>query len=179
MVFCLLLVQLALSKGDSVQSPSGRLGVPIPAWGRLSLPSLPSCRHICVPPAVGSNIHIPQVAWQCTSTVPMAVPMHSPRGSAHTSHLGLACRLHEALQDLHQMLTRPPIPVNPFPKLTRLFLEYGCHLDLWDNQQVSFIRSTLHNLNKNTQVSRTECQKHVWVSPGLNIHAFRVTGFQQ
>ena len=38
-------------------------------------------------------------------------------------------RLYEALQHLHQMLTCPPIPVNPFPRLTRLFLEYGCRLD--------------------------------------------------
>ncbi|KAL3134106.1 hypothetical protein ABBQ32_008528 [Trebouxia sp. C0010 RCD-2024] len=43
-------------------------------------------------------------------------------------------RLHEALQDLHQVLTRPSIPINPFPRLTRLFLEYGCRLNLWDNQ---------------------------------------------
>ena len=61
-------------------------------------------------------------------------------------YLGDGCRLHEALQDLYRMQTLPPIPVNPFPKLTRLFLEYGCQLDLWDNQLVSFIRSTLHDV---------------------------------
>lgn len=48
--------------------------------------------------------------------------------------------MHEALQDLHQVLTLPPVPANPIPKLTRLFLEYGCRLDLWDNQLVSFFK---------------------------------------
>lgn len=48
------------------------------------------------------------------------------------------CRLYEALQDLHQMLTCPPIPANPFPRLTSLFLEYGCRLDHWESQPVTF-----------------------------------------
>ncbi len=46
------------------------------------------------------------------------------------------CRLHEALQEVHQMLVRPPVPVNPFPAVSNIFLRYGCRLDLWDSRLV-------------------------------------------
>lgn len=99
-------------------APPSPLGVPTLHGGTLAavcgmpinLPPPPPA-----PPALG----VPTMLWR-TLTAPWAW-LH---------------RLHEALQDLHQVLTRPSIPLNPFPRLTRLFLEYGCCLDLWDNQLV-------------------------------------------
>ncbi len=49
----------------------------------------------------------------------------------------LVCRLHEALQEVHQIMVQPPVPVNPYPSLTKTFLKYGCNLDLWDSRLVS------------------------------------------
>jgi len=49
------------------------------------------------------------------------------------------CRLHEALQEVHRMLVRAPVPVNPFPAVSNIFLRYGCRLDLWDSRLVNII----------------------------------------
>ncbi|KAL0045420.1 hypothetical protein WJX82_006097 [Trebouxia sp. C0006] len=52
-------------------------------------------------------------------------------------------RLHEALQEVHQMLVRPPVPINPLPAVSNTFLRYGCRLDLWDSRLGDV--SLLHN----------------------------------
>ena len=49
------------------------------------------------------------------------------------------CRLHEALQEVHRMLVRPPVPINPFPAVSNTFLRYGCRLELWDSRLVNII----------------------------------------
>ncbi|KAA6422020.1 MAG: hypothetical protein FRX49_08038 [Trebouxia sp. A1-2] len=51
--------------------------------------------------------------------------------------------LHEALQEVHQMLVRPPVPVNPFPAVSNIFLRYGYRLELWDSRLGDV--SLLHN----------------------------------
>ncbi len=57
------------------------------------------------------------------------------------------CRLHEALQEVHQMLVRPPVPINPLPAVSNTFLRYGCRLDLWDSRLVSIIILSLYGCN--------------------------------
>ncbi|KAL0021740.1 hypothetical protein WJX79_000457 [Trebouxia sp. C0005] len=52
-------------------------------------------------------------------------------------------RLHEALQEVHQMLVRAPVPVNPFPAVSNIFLRYGYRLELWDSRLGDV--SLLHN----------------------------------
>ncbi|KAL0039754.1 hypothetical protein WJX77_006967 [Trebouxia sp. C0004] len=58
-------------------------------------------------------------------------------------------RLHDALQEVHQMLVRPPVPINPFPAVSNIFLQYSCRLDLWDSRLGDV--SLLHN-----QISRLQ-----------------------